>query len=134
MQIASDGSFKHVSYSLDHALPRSADVSEHSALILAAMFATVPIQVVSDCQAVVSLTQKRTEQRLSYKVKMTGFAAQTNFNMVKCITKIKSHCNKELPKSYAKTYITGVTSWRTAWLFGKDQPTKKDETEAYAPK
>ncbi len=94
-QISADGSIRHVLYSLDRTLPRSAVVSEHIALMLAIMFATMPIQAVSHCQAVVSLVHKSTEQRLSYKVEMAGFAAQTNFNMVQHITRVKSHCSKE---------------------------------------
>lgn len=51
-----------------------------------------------DCQAVVSLRNKSNEQRLSYKVKMAGFAAQANFDMIKDIIKVKSHCSKEQAK------------------------------------
>ncbi len=95
VQITSDETIKYVLYSLDQTVPTSAVVSEHVALIHATMFAISPIHVVSDCQAVVSLLRNSAEQRLSYKVKMAGFEAPTNFHMVQHTTKVKSRCSNE---------------------------------------
>ncbi len=57
-QHTSTGTIRHVLYSFDRTMPCTAVAAEHVALILAAMFASQPIHVVSDCQAVVSLVGK----------------------------------------------------------------------------
>ncbi len=80
------------------------------------------------------MIQKRTEQRLSYTVKMAGFAAQTNFNMVRCITKVKSHCTKEQVTELGQELHHRGNDHADS-MVARARPThEKDQIEAYVLK
>ena len=72
VQITSRGTIKVVIFVLDHTWPRTAVVSEHIALILATMFATVPMTIVTDCQAVYNLAKHTHTQETDGLQKQDG--------------------------------------------------------------
>ncbi len=95
IQCTSTGEMWHILYTLDTTMPRTAVATEHVALIIATLLADEPSHIVSDCQAVVLLWGKTLEQRVTYKAKITGFAAQADFTKISGITKVKSHRTKQ---------------------------------------
>jgi len=95
-QITSRNTIKVVVFVFDRSMPRTAVVSEHVAFILGTLYASVPMTIVTDCQAVFNLSKHERRMRLDYRAKMAGYTAQVDFDKVAQIIKVKSHCDRQL--------------------------------------